>query len=54
MYKTPGRSKELLRLGHLTSEEMMKLYGEPTQGFQTLNKSLTNPKKVYYLRNRRL
>ena len=38
MQRTFGRSRELLNLTYLNDDEILKLYGEPTQGFKALNK----------------
>lgn len=46
MQRTHGRSKELLNLTYLNDDEMIKLYGEPTQGFKNLNKNIEKQKSV--------
>lgn len=46
MERTHGRSKELLNLEYLSDHEMIKLYGEPTQGFKTFQKKDKMKKSV--------
>jgi hypothetical protein len=46
MQRTHGKSKELLNLTYINNDEMIKLYGEPTQGFKNLSKDHTEQQIV--------